>query len=75
MDNPVMRQEALYQGLSRGGITSPDGSYQEIGRAHHPLSAAQDRAVPPSPHRDITLTERFMDAMGTTSRCCSPRRC
>src|SRR3977135_3136811 len=30
-DNPVMRQEALYQCMARDGIPSPDGSYQEIG--------------------------------------------
>src|SRR5258705_10639790 len=30
MDNPAMRQEALYQGMSRRRLTSPDGSYQEI---------------------------------------------
>jgi uncharacterized protein len=65
MDNPVMRQEALYQGMSRGGITSPDGSYQEIaGRiTRYPLRKTE--RVPAAPHRDITLTERFMDAMGT----------
>src|ERR1700749_2255831 len=28
--NPVLREEARFQGMSRGGITSENGSYQEI---------------------------------------------
>jgi len=44
-------------------------------RAHHRYPLRKTERVPPSPHRDITLTERFMDAMGTDVRCCSPRRC
>src|ERR1700678_1232434 len=31
MDDPVMRHETKYQGMARGGVTSADGSYQEIG--------------------------------------------
>src|SRR5882757_6992843 len=28
--NPVIREEAKFQGMSRGGITSDNGSYQEL---------------------------------------------
>src|SRR3981081_2946493 len=31
IEDPVIRLEAKYQGTARGGITSADGSYQEIG--------------------------------------------
>src|SRR6185295_5737675 len=31
MDNPVLREEAKFQGMARGGITSADGSYPELG--------------------------------------------
>ena len=31
IENPVLRHEAKYQGMARGGVTSVDGSYQEIG--------------------------------------------
>src|SRR4051812_48546999 len=65
MDNPVMRQEALYQGMSRGGITSPDGSYQEIGGRHTPHPPRQNERRPPSPPPDNTPPQRFLDAMGT----------
>ena len=44
MDNPVMRQEALYQGMSRGGITSADGSYQEL-RCARPSTCRRRRTA------------------------------
>src|SRR5438309_10447939 len=28
--NPVLREEARFQGMARGGITSENGSYQEL---------------------------------------------
>ena len=31
IDDPVLRHEAKYQGVSRGGLTSETGLYQEIG--------------------------------------------
>jgi len=64
IENPVFRREALFQGMSRGSIMSADGSYQELGGriTRYPLRRAEQ--VPPTPHRDITLAERWMDAMG-----------
>ena len=42
MDDPVLRHETKYQGMARGGITSADGSYQEIGGriTRYPAGAA-----------------------------------
>jgi predicted TIM-barrel fold metal-dependent hydrolase len=64
VENPVLRHEMLFQGMSRGGITSESGSYQEIaGRiTRYPLRKAEK--VPATPHRDITLMERWMDSLG-----------
>jgi predicted TIM-barrel fold metal-dependent hydrolase len=64
IENPVLRHETLFQGMSRGGITSESGSYQEIaGRiTRYPLRKAEK--VPATPHRDITLMERWMDSLG-----------
>ncbi len=72
IDNPVLRHEAKFQGATRGGITSTDGSYQEIaGRiTRYPLRRTEK--VPPTPHRDITLMRRWMDAMGTDVACMFP---
>ncbi len=51
--------------MSRGGITSPRRLLPGDRRAASPaIRCARPRRVPPSPHRDITLTERWMDAMG-----------
>ena len=55
MDDPVMRHETRYQGMARGGITSADGSYQEIGGRITRYPGRRREKVPPSPHRDITL--------------------
>ena len=43
IEDPVMRYEAKFQGTSRGGITSENGSYQELDGPHHALSRAQER--------------------------------
>ena len=72
IDDPVLRQEAKFQGMSRGGIASMDGSYQEMtGRIRrYPLRKTEK--VPTSPHRDITLMYRWMDAMGVDVACMFP---
>src|SRR3954470_18257300 len=64
IESPVLRQEAKFQGMARGGITSESGSYQELGGriTRYPMRSREK--VPPAPHRDITLMERWMDAMG-----------
>jgi len=64
IQDPVLRHEAKFQGASRGGITSESGSYQEIGGriTRYPLRKTEN--VPPAPHRDITLMERWMDSIG-----------
>jgi predicted TIM-barrel fold metal-dependent hydrolase len=72
IDDPVMRSEALYQGMSRGGVTSVDGSYQEMtGRVtRYPMRRREN--TPPPIHRDITLMRRWMDAMGVDMACMFP---
>ncbi|WP_295849586.1 amidohydrolase family protein [Tardiphaga sp.] len=72
IEDPVLRQEAKYQGMSRGGVTSVDGSYQEMaGRVlRYPLRKSEK--VPLTIHRDITLMRRWMDAMGVDMACMFP---
>lgn len=72
IDDPVLRMEAKYQGMARGGVTSVDGSYQEMtGRvARYPLRSREK--VPPTIHRDITLMRRWMDSMGVDMACMFP---
>ena len=72
MEDPVMRHEAKYQGTARGGIASADGSYQEIGGRITRYPGRRIEKVPPTPHRDITLMRRWMDAMGVDIACMFP---
>ncbi len=72
MDDPVLRHETKYQGMARGGITSADGSYQEIGGRITRYPGRKREKVPPAPHRDITLMRRWMDAMGVDIACMFP---
>ncbi len=72
IENPVLRHEAKYQGMSRGGIGSSDGSYQEIGGRITRYPGRKLEKVPPTPHRDITLMKRWMDAMGVDVACMFP---
>ena len=60
------------QGTARGGITSADGSYQEIGGRITRYPGRRNEKVPPTPHRDITLMRRWMDAMGVDIACMFP---
>lgn len=64
ISDPVMRHEALFQGMARGGITSVDGSYQELAGRITRYPNRRKEKVPPEPHRDITLMHRWMDPMG-----------
>src|SRR6266576_6064651 len=56
--------ETKFQGMSRGGITSENGSYQELTGRITRCPKRKTEKVPPTPHRDITLAERWMDSLG-----------
>src|SRR5262249_31980872 len=64
MEDPVLRHEAKYQGMARGGIGSADGSYQELGGRITRYPGRRIEKVPPTPHRDITLMRRGVGAPG-----------
>jgi len=64
IDDPVLRHEAKYQGVSRGGLTSETGLYQEIGGRITRYPGRKNEKVPGDKHRDLTLMERWMDPMG-----------
>jgi predicted TIM-barrel fold metal-dependent hydrolase len=72
MDDPVIRHEAKFQGYSRGGFVSQDGAYQEMGGRITRYRGRGIEKVPPTPHRDITLMRRWMDAMGVDIACMFP---
>ena len=75
IDDPVLRDQALYQGYGAGGIASAtgQGGYQNLGgRVPRTSNGYPSDKVPPTPHRDITLTKRWMDALGIDQVCLFP---
>ncbi|MBM9593179.1 amidohydrolase family protein [Roseitranquillus sediminis] len=72
VENEVMRNEILYQGISRKGISTGFGQYQDLGGRLVRYPRRKSEEVPETPHRDITLMRRWMDAMGVDIACMFP---
>jgi uncharacterized protein len=73
IEDPVMRDQAKYQGFGGGGgITGGQGSYQSVGGRVTRYPRRSKEKTPPSPHRDVTLTKRWMDAIGIDQLCLFP---
>jgi predicted TIM-barrel fold metal-dependent hydrolase len=70
--DPVLRDEAMFQGAGHGGITSELGNYQSMMGRVTRYPGRKSEKTPPSPHRDITLMRRWMDAMGVDIACMFP---
>ena len=66
IEDPVMRDQCRYQGYGSGGISSSTsgGGYQNLGGRVTRNPRANKEPTPSNTHRDITLTKRWMDAMG-----------
>jgi len=75
IEDPVMRDQAKYQGFGAGGITSATagGGYQNLlGRVTRRTGGFAHEKTPVEIHRDITLTKRWMDALGIDQVCLFP---
>ena len=72
IEDPVMRHEAKYQGNRPGGIGSVDGAYQALAGRIVRYPRRTKEKVPDTPHRDITVMRRWMDAMGVDVACMFP---
>jgi uncharacterized protein len=72
IEDPVFRTEARAQGWGRTGVATTDANYQNLaGRITRIRNRAQEK-TPDGSHRDITLTKRWMDAMGVDVICLFP---
>ena len=74
IEDPVMREQARYQGYGSGGISTAvsGGGYQNMmGRVTRSTGNPKEK-TPDTPHRDITLTKRWMDALGIDVACLFP---
>ncbi len=72
IEDPVMRAQAKYQGYGGGGLTTQTGSYQDLTGRVTRQDGRRKEALEPNVHRDITLTRRWMDAIGIDVVCLFP---
>ena len=66
------RSGASIRAIGGGGITAPRGGYQELGGRVTRYHGRRKEKTPPGTHRDITLTKRWMDAIGIDIVCLFP---
>jgi predicted TIM-barrel fold metal-dependent hydrolase len=73
LEDPVLRHLA---GGGRKGSTAnvmvASPGFQDMGGRITRYSKRSSERTPPTPHRDVTLTRRWMDAMGTDMVCLFP---
>jgi uncharacterized protein len=72
IDDPVMRDQAKYQGMGGGGIASARGGYQELMGRVTRYQGRRKEKTPPGVLRDIALTKRWLDAIGIDVVCLFP---
>jgi predicted TIM-barrel fold metal-dependent hydrolase len=72
IEDPVMRDQAKYQGVGGGGIASPSGGYQELAGRITRWDGRRPEKLQPNDQRDRTLTRRWMDAIGIDQLCLFP---
>ncbi|MGH7090842.1 MAG: amidohydrolase family protein, partial [Stellaceae bacterium] len=72
IEDPVFRNEVRIQGWGRLGVTSENANYQNLGGRITRVRHRGKEKVPVGTHRDITLTRRWMDAMGVDMICLFP---
>ena len=72
ISDPVMRNEARFQGYGSPGIAGGEGNYQGLAGRITRYPGRKREQTPPTPHRDVTLMRRWMDAMGVDIACLFP---
>ncbi|HXQ52109.1 MAG TPA: amidohydrolase family protein [Stellaceae bacterium] len=72
IEDPVFRNEARVQGWGRRGVADADANYQNLGGRITRIRHRAKEQTPAGENRDITLTLRWMDAMGVDVICLFP---
>jgi len=72
IEDPVMRDQAKYQGCGGGGIASASGGYQELAGRITRRDGRRSEKIDPGQQRDRALTRRWMDAIGIDVVCLFP---
>ncbi len=71
IEDPVMRDQAKYQGFGGAGIAGA-GNYQPLAGRVTRYPGRRKEKTPAGTHRDIALTRRWMDAIGIDLLCLFP---
>ena len=72
IEDPVLRDQAKYQGMGGGGIASSRGGYQELMGRVTRYPGRRKEKTPSGVLRDIALTKRWLDAIGIDVVCLFP---
>jgi predicted TIM-barrel fold metal-dependent hydrolase len=72
IEDPAIKQEAIYQGMGNPGILEVHGNYQNLAGRVGRVKNRYSEKTPATPHRDITLTKRWMDPLGVDIACLFP---
>lgn len=77
LEDPVLRHETTARFRSRGGGANPSllpgqVGNQDLGGRITRYSRRNEERTPDGPHRDLSLTLRWMDSMGTDMVCLFP---
>jgi uncharacterized protein len=72
IEDPVLRQQTKYQGVGGRGITTGSGAYQEMAGRITRQDGRRHEAIGAREQRDVTLTRRWMDAIGIDAVCLFP---
>ena len=75
IEDPIIRHTAsAKKGMSAGRPTLMNSQvgFQDVGGRVTRYTLRRTEKVPPSPHRDVTLTKRWMDAIGIDMICLFP---
>lgn len=75
IEDPTIKHLALSKAKIGGGRTNFQPSqigFQDVGGRVTRYARRKQEQTPPSPHRDITLARRWMDAMGVDMACLFP---
>ncbi len=71
IEDPVMRDQAKYQGFGGAGITG-GGNYQPLAGRVTRYPGRRKEKTPAGVNRDIVMTKRWMDAIGIDVLCIFP---
>ncbi len=75
IEDPIIRHTAMAKkgmGGGRPGLSNSQVGFQDVAGRIPRYTTRRLEKTPPAPHRDVTLTKRWMDALGVDMVCLFP---